>query len=202
MTSRGTMDPLGMFRGGFDRLFQDLENSMMGGGTTPMRGGGARANVYGGGMLLCDMCETDNEFKVCCDVPGLPKDQINVAVDDTHNTMTLSCERKPAAAMEKEEGWLMRERPCGRFSRTLALPETADLEKASAEFKDLLCFMYERPCGRFSCTLALPETADLEKASAEFNRNVAADLKTPSADFKMRMRGCTSPPVDPSEHLS
>jgi len=139
-----TADPLGLFRGTFERLFEDLENSVE--GTQPgsmltmsTRPGGTRrgGQQYSPttGYLAADVCEKGNEFLLKCDIAGCSKDQVQLNVDDTHNTVSITCERK-AALEDTDEGWLLRERPYGKLTHTFTLPETADLHQASAEFKE------------------------------------------------------------------
>lgn len=80
-----------------------------------------------------DIGESDTEFLVKAELPEVEKDAIKVNVDD--GTLSISGERK----VEKEEKGLKFhrvERAYGRFERSFSLPQEADSEKISSEYKD------------------------------------------------------------------
>ncbi|MDB2414212.1 Hsp20/alpha crystallin family protein [Rickettsiales bacterium] len=79
-----------------------------------------------------NIIENGNKFKVRADVPGLSAKDLEVSISD--NAITISGTR---CSEEKDEGdsYLRRECHFGAFSRTIALPEEADVEKASARFE-------------------------------------------------------------------
>jgi len=80
-----------------------------------------------------DIGETDKEFVVRAELPEVKKEDIKVNVDD--GTLYISGERK----VEKEEDTIKYhrlERAYGRFERSFGLPEEADAEKITSEYKD------------------------------------------------------------------
>jgi HSP20 family protein len=90
----------------------------------------------GGGQLsrwlpAMDLVETDDEFVLRADLPGLSQEDVNVELED--NVLTISGERKSAHEARKE-GFYRIERAYGRFSRSLTLPEGVDGENISADF--------------------------------------------------------------------
>jgi HSP20 family protein len=78
-----------------------------------------------------DLVETDDEFALRADLPGVSEDDVNIEFED--NVLTISGHRK-AEHEERKEGYYRVERSSGAFSRSLTLPEGVDPEKVSASF--------------------------------------------------------------------
>ncbi len=76
-----------------------------------------------------DISETKDAYKIKVDMPGIPKDQIEVQV--TGNVLTLKGEKKPEME-QKDETFFRRERVFGSFLREIALPQNVDAEKIKA----------------------------------------------------------------------
>ena len=77
--------------------------------------------------------ETDDAFIFKGDMPGLKEDDIDINL--VGNNLMISGKRDEE--QEKEEGTLHTyERSYGSFSRSFALPETADLDKVSCDLKN------------------------------------------------------------------
>jgi HSP20 family protein len=74
-----------------------------------------------------------NELVVRAELPGLKKEEIRVEIAD--GELTIFGERKEEEE-KKEKGFYRSERKYGSFLRTIALPEGATLEKATATVKD------------------------------------------------------------------
>lgn len=70
---------------------------------------------------------------VKADLPGMKKDEVTVRVEN--DRLTIEGERKHESE-EKREGYYHSERSYGRFCRTIALPEGAKMDEATAAFKD------------------------------------------------------------------
>jgi HSP20 family protein len=69
-----------------------------------------------------DLCENGKENTVTAsfDLPGFSKESVDI---DVHNgRLTISAERKMLGEHENEQ-FAIRERPTGKFGRTLQLPE-------------------------------------------------------------------------------
>ncbi len=80
-----------------------------------------------------DITETDDEYRVHAELPGVSKD--DVAVELEQGVLTLRGEKKSQRDEKTEKG---RHLECsyGAFSRTLTLPQDADPDQISASFKD------------------------------------------------------------------
>lgn len=90
----------------------------------------------GGGTLrrwipAMDLVETDEDFVLRADLPGLSEGDVNIELDD--NVLTVSGQRK-SEHEERNEGYYRVERASGSFSRSLTLPEGVDPEKIKASF--------------------------------------------------------------------
>jgi HSP20 family protein len=78
-----------------------------------------------------DLVETENDFVLRADLPGLTENDVNIELED--NVLTISGERK-SEHEERKEGYFRVERASGAFSRSLTLPEGVDAEKIAANF--------------------------------------------------------------------
>ena len=76
-----------------------------------------------------DIVENDKDFRITAEIPGLKAKDIDVSVD--RGCITLKGEKKQESQEEKE-GYFRHERFYGAFERTIALPETGNLDKAEA----------------------------------------------------------------------
>jgi HSP20 family protein len=79
-----------------------------------------------------DLIESEYNFKVEVEMPGLDEKNIKVTVSD--NTLTVIGE-KSLSSCEDTKNFIDREIRYGRYERSISLPQTADLEKVSASFK-------------------------------------------------------------------
>jgi HSP20 family protein len=82
--------------------------------------------------IKMDVKETDKDFTVSAEIPGVSKDDIHVSVDG--NVVTVSTEIKQEDAQVKDERLLKSERYFGAMSRSVGLPVTVDKSKASAKY--------------------------------------------------------------------
>jgi HSP20 family protein len=77
--------------------------------------------------------EDEQALYVEADLPGLDPATIDVTVTEgTH--LTVQGER-PAPAADRT-GWVRRERPVGKFSRSVVLPTLVDTDKVEARYVD------------------------------------------------------------------
>lgn len=81
---------------------------------------------------VVDIVENEKSFKVEAELPGMKQDDVEVTIND--NYLTIKGEKK-ASKEDKDENYLRRERYYGSYQRTIALPETANADKAKATFK-------------------------------------------------------------------
>ncbi|MEW6059196.1 MAG: Hsp20/alpha crystallin family protein [Actinomycetota bacterium] len=79
-----------------------------------------------------DMFERNDKFVVAVELPGIEPTDVEVSVEDS--TLTIKGHRDFVYEETSEESFRRIERRYGAFSRTLALPSTADVEKVEASF--------------------------------------------------------------------
>ncbi len=80
-----------------------------------------------------DITENDNDFKIKADVTGLNAKDLDVLVSDC--AITIKSQRQEKKAMHNDN-YIHRECNSDSFSRTIALPEDADVDNAKANFED------------------------------------------------------------------
>jgi HSP20 family protein len=83
--------------------------------------------------IRMDVSETDQEYMVKADIPGVKKEDINVSVEG--NQVTVSAEIKE----EKEasgSGMIRSERHYGQQYRSFTLPQEVDDAKAQAKYEN------------------------------------------------------------------
>lgn len=114
---------LDLLQGDMNRLFD-----------TFFQGRGAGAPGNGGSRRWIppmDLAETDEEFVLRADLPGLDKDDLEIEVKD--RVLTISGERE-AEHEDHSKGFHRIERSFGRFSRSLDLPDGIEASAVTAEF--------------------------------------------------------------------
>ena len=92
-----------------------------------------------------NVAETDQEYRVSVELPGLSKDAIQVSVHE--GQLIISGEKRQEEKEEKEH-YLRVERSYGSFRRTIPLPASVDEEGVAASFK------------KGVLTVQLPKTAE------------------------------------------
>ena len=80
-----------------------------------------------------DVVESDHEFTVHAELPGLNKDDIKVTLED--NVLTIEGERKHEDE-QKDKQFFRRERSHGKFKRAFKLGTEVQAEKIAANYKD------------------------------------------------------------------
>lgn len=95
--------------------------------------GGNRLREYL--MPPLDIEERDKDFIVRTEVPGVPREGLNVTIEN--GMLTISGEKKTEHEEGKEGTKRHRiERTYGSFQRTLDLPDTVDREHVTGTLKD------------------------------------------------------------------
>lgn len=121
------------FRREMDRWFEDTFGR---GALTPWPG------AQGVDMRL-DVSETEKEFKVTAELPGV--DQKDVDVTLTDDLLTIKGEKK-IEDERKDDNYHSVERAYGSFARSLRLPFSADPEDVDAKFdKGVLTISVKKP---------------------------------------------------------
>jgi HSP20 family protein len=77
--------------------------------------------------------ETDDQFEVTAELPGLEKQDVKIEVKD--HVLTFTGEKK-TEKKQKDRNVHLYERAYGKFCRTFALPDNVDVDKIGAEFRD------------------------------------------------------------------
>ena len=103
-----------------DRLFFDS-----------LRGAAPAAEVEAQ-TLSVDVYETETSYTLSANVPGVLPDAIQIKVAD--NVLTISAELPQPAQPGEGARALLLERPTGRFSRRIRLPQPVDLDSAEAAY--------------------------------------------------------------------
>lgn len=101
-----------------DDLFQDF-------------GFGELAGTWSGWEPRVDLSETENEFIVRAEVPGMEEKDIEVSVHG--DALTLKGERSQATEQQGER-FYRSERSYGKFLRTIPLPDAVDSENVTASY--------------------------------------------------------------------
>lgn len=81
---------------------------------------------------VCDIIESDEEFIIKLDLPGLSKKEINIALKE--HVLTVKGER--AEELDESEVFRRQERSTGVFSRSFALPENVNTAETEALFRN------------------------------------------------------------------
>lgn len=82
---------------------------------------------------LVDIAEDDKEYLLKVELPEVRREDVKVTVEG--GTLTIAGERK-AEKEEKGRRFHRIERHYGRFERSFNIPEDAEPDKVTAEFKD------------------------------------------------------------------
>lgn len=80
-----------------------------------------------------DVTENDKEFKITAELAGLEAKDVQISTAEGY--VTIKGEKKQESK-EEREGYFRQERSYGSFQRVVALPDTANLDKAEASFKN------------------------------------------------------------------
>jgi len=80
---------------------------------------------------VCEVIETDSDYKLSFDLPGLKKDEIKIEMKD--NVLSVFGERKREKT-EKKEKVQRYERSYGYFRRSFSLPTSVVAEKIAAKY--------------------------------------------------------------------
>lgn len=122
--SEQVLEPFTRLRGEVNRLFEDFPNRW-----PPFQFDALAPRLQ---MPAMEMTETDREYKISVEVPGMQAQDIDVSVQD--DMLVISGEKKEEHE-EKERHCYRSERSYGAFERRLSLPPTAEAEKIKAVSK-------------------------------------------------------------------
>jgi len=83
--------------------------------------------------IRLDVSEAENAFKVKAEIPGVKKEDIEVAIDG--NSVTISAEVK-SEKEEKDAKFVRRERYVGKVARSFTLASDVDEKASTAKYAD------------------------------------------------------------------
>ena len=118
--------PMLGLRSEMDRLFDSFLREPFGSLTTRMGDVAAWTPAV-------DLSETEKEYTVRAEVPGIDPKQIEVSISD--NVLTIAGEKKEKTE-KKEKNYHFSESYYGSFRRTVPLPAAVDSDKVTAEYAD------------------------------------------------------------------
>jgi len=125
-----------------------------------------------------DIIENGNKFKIKADVPGMRAKDLEVSIADS--AVTIRGERVDE---QNEDGdtYIRRECHCGAFSRTIALPEEADVDKASVSFEQNVLTVEVPKGAAKSPELKIHKTEAVKTSQSTASNEVASDKKIKTA---------------------
>ena len=142
----GGSDPFMTLHREMNRLFDDVFR-----GTALEERGGSRGNAGSFIDTIMDVSETEKEFRITTELPGVSEDDIDVRFEN--DMLTIRGEKKfeRSEGGEKEDFHFV-ERSYGTFQRSIRLPSSVDSAQVKADFRN----------GVLSITL--PKTAEMERS--------------------------------------
>jgi HSP20 family protein len=125
--------PSEVFRA-FDDMWEDFRRGFL----RPWRFWGRpwrmrRGEALAAREVCTDLIDAGKEFKVCAEVPGIPKENLDIKV--TKDGIEISG-KAGVQREEEEKGYLVKERGYSEVYRKMSFPEEVIPEKAEANFKD------------------------------------------------------------------
>jgi HSP20 family protein len=101
-----------------------------------------------------DILETERAYEIRAELPGVPREDVNIAVDD--NVLTVSGERKLEKDVNKESYHRI-ERVYGSFTRSFTLPTSVDSTQVEAKLENGLL------------TVVVPKAAEAQPRKIEIS---------------------------------
>ena len=125
-------DPFSMMQQFADEMDQLFDSFFYG---TPARRSSRQPSAPTLWAPEVELSQSGNELRVCVDLPGVPKENVKIDVQD--GALVIQGERREGRTEGGEqEGFRRTERRYGSFYRVIPLPEGADAEQAQAQMKD------------------------------------------------------------------
>jgi HSP20 family protein len=121
---RVEQDPIDTINQNLNRLFDDF---FYGSSLIPFN------QNWGSFNPSIDVTETDKDYKVSAELPGLDENDIEVSLD--RNILTISGEKKTEKE-DKDQNYYRMERSYGSFQRCLSFPSNIESDNINANFKN------------------------------------------------------------------
>ena len=81
-----------------------------------------------------DVSETEHEYHVHADLPGVKKDDLDISIQD--GMLTINAETREEKKEEKEGRVIRQERRYGKFVRSMRLGDAVNVGNIKASYKD------------------------------------------------------------------
>jgi HSP20 family protein len=120
-------DPFFSFRSQMDRLFDDFFSD-----TGRFVAPAGRSFFGTANWPSIEVNETDTEYRITAEVPGLEEKDINLSLKD--NMLTISGEKR-SENQQDDKTRRVSEHFYGRFERTIPFDTEVDADKVAAKFK-------------------------------------------------------------------
>ncbi len=123
-------NPIMQFHQGIDRMFDQFFQSY---GFPSLLNDSALLSKDNMIKPNVDITDTDKNYSISVEIPGVDKDSIQISLND--GNLTIRGEKKQEKE-EKDRNYHRIERSYGSFQRVLSLPPDADSDKIDASFKN------------------------------------------------------------------
>jgi HSP20 family protein len=90
-------------------------------------------------LIRMEVVELDKAYRILAELPGIRKEDVNVAIDGDRVMLSAESKREKSAdesAQQSGERILVSERFHGKFRRSIQLPEAVDDSGAEARYRD------------------------------------------------------------------
>lgn len=81
-----------------------------------------------------DVSESENEYHVRADLPGVKKDDLDISIQD--GVLTINAETRHEDKEEQEGRVIRQERRYGKFVRSMRLGDAVDVDNIKADYHD------------------------------------------------------------------
>jgi HSP20 family protein len=136
MAQWNPLDDLMFLQDRMNRLFEDATQrratehaTKAGGQTTTEAGGDVEAVEAPDWFPAADVYESDGEYIVAVDLPGIDRSTLDISIDD--DRLTLKGTRAHNASTQH-----LAECPKGNFLRTFSVPASVDQKDIKADYRD------------------------------------------------------------------
>jgi HSP20 family protein len=143
-------EPFQTLRREIDRVFENFHHGFSAFGRTGMEFEPFRLLAGGWGSTpAVNMVEKDTTYELTAELPGM--DESNIELKVTGGALTIKGEKKEVTE-EKSGDYVLSERRFGSIQRSIPLPESLDLDRIEASFKNGIL------------TVTMPKTPEAQKS--------------------------------------
>jgi HSP20 family protein len=107
----------------FDEMFRDFTPSVL-------------RNIDNAPRMRMDVTETEKEYVVKAEIPGVQKEDIKVAINGNQVSLTAEIKEEKSAGDGGKAGALRSERYYGQLHRSFTLPQEVDDDQAEARYEN------------------------------------------------------------------